>query len=138
MVRIGSSVYGLPLAAVEETVRVGGKDIRTVRGRPMALLRGEIIPLLESHVYLEATASCSDEAILVVLRQKAALPVDAVLGKEVVIVKPLAGELKRLSVFMGAAVLGDGRVLLVLDPNELVRLSPGILNRKGSGYAGGN
>ncbi|HHW45059.1 MAG TPA: chemotaxis protein CheA [Desulfotomaculum sp.] len=127
MVRIGGGVYGIPLAAVGETVRVEEKDLRTVRGRPVALLRGEIIPLLESRLYLEATASCRDETILVVLQQKAALPVDAVLGKEVVIVKPLAGELKRLSVFMGAAVLGDGRVLLVLDPNEMIRLSLGGL-----------
>lgn len=127
MVRIGGGVYGIPLAAVSETVRVEEKDLRTVRGRPVALLRGEIIPLLESRLYLEATASYRDETILVVLQQKAALPVDAVLGKEVVIVKPLAGELKRLSVFMGAAVLGDGRVLLVLDPNEMIRLSLGGL-----------
>ncbi|WP_018085813.1 chemotaxis protein CheA [Desulfurispora thermophila] len=138
MVRIGGGVYGIPLAAVGETIRVEENDIRTVRGRPVAMLRGEIIPLLESRLYLETTASCRDETILVVLRQKAALPVDAVLGKEVVIVKPLTGELKRLSVFMGAAVLGDGRVLLVLDPNEMVRL---FMNDQGKGGildAGGN
>ncbi|MCL6636098.1 MAG: chemotaxis protein CheA, partial [Peptococcaceae bacterium] len=138
MVRIGSGIYGIPLSAVRETVRVGEKDLRTVRGRPVALLRGEIVPLLESHLYLEATASRQGEKALVVLWQGAALPVDTVLGKEVVIVKPLAGELKRLSVFMGAAVLGDGRVLLVLDPNELIRLSMGARNKEGTGCAGGN
>ncbi len=41
-------------------------------------------------------------------------------GREEIIVKPLPGELKKLPTFLGAAVLGDGRVLLVLDPAELV------------------
>jgi len=123
LVRIQDAVYGLPLAAVGETVRVGKGNLRTVRGRPVALLRGDIIPLVDSRLCLEAIASRKNETILVVLRHKVALPVDAVLGKEVVILKPLAGELKKLSVFTGAAVLGDGRVLLVIDPNEMVRLS---------------
>ncbi|OPX88723.1 MAG: Chemotaxis protein CheA [Pelotomaculum sp. PtaB.Bin117] len=138
MVRIGCGIYGLPLSAIRETVRVEEKDRRTMRGRPVALLRGEIVPLLENSLYLEATASCRDETVLVVLWQKAALPVDTVLGKEVIIVKPLTGELKRLSVFMGAAVLGDGRVLLVLDPNELVRLSFGDRDKEGIIHANGN
>lgn len=136
MVRIGGGVYGIPLSAVRETVRVEEKDLRTVRGRPVALLRGEIVPLLESRLYLEN--ACRDEAVLVVLWQGAALPVETVLGKEVVIVKPLTGELKKLSVFMGAAVLGDGRVLLVLAPNELVRLSLGNREKEGILHAGGN
>jgi len=138
MVRIGGGIYGLPLSAVRETVRVEEKDIRTMRGRPVALLRGEIIPLLQSNLYLEAGASCRGEAVLVVMWRKVALPVDAVLGKEVIIVKPLTGELKKLPVFMGAAVLGDGRVLLVLDPNELVRLSLGGQDKEGIRSAGGN
>jgi len=138
MVRIGDGVYGIPLSAVRETVRVEGKDLRTMCGRPVALLRGEIVPLLESCLYLEDASACKDETVLVVLWQGSALPVDTVLGKEVIIVKPLTGELKKLSVFMGAAVLGDGRVLLVLDPNELVRISLGSREREGILHAGGN
>ncbi|MFZ5650234.1 MAG: ATP-binding protein [Bacillota bacterium] len=138
MVRIGGGIYGLPLSAVRETVRVEEKDIRTIRGRPVALLRGEIIPLLPGHLFLEGQSSRRGEAVLVVMWQKAALPVDAVLGKEVIIVKPLAGELKRLSVFMGAAVLGDGRVLLVLDPGELLRLVMNGQDKEGIRLAGGN
>ncbi|MCL6612888.1 MAG: chemotaxis protein CheA [Peptococcaceae bacterium] len=138
MVRVGQGVYGLPLSAVSETVRVEEKDLRTVRGRPVALLRGEIIPLLPGHLLLEGQSSRRGEAVLVVLWQKAALPVEAVLGKEVIIVKPLAGELKRLSVFMGAAVLGDGRVLLVLDPGELLRLAMNGQDKGGIRLAGGN
>lgn len=138
MVRIGQGVYGLPLSAVSETVRVEEKDLRTVRGRPVALLRGEIIPLLPGHLFLEGQSSRRGEAVLVVMWQKAALPVDAVLGKEVIIVKPLAGELKRLSVFMGAAVLGDGRVLLVLDPGELLRLAMNGQDKEGIRLAGEN
>lgn len=138
MVRIGGGVYGLPLAAVRETVRVGEKALTTLRGRPVVLLRGEILPLLQTDRCLEACASRREEVILVVLRQKAALPVDAVLGKEVVIVKPLAGELRKLPVFMGAAVLGDGRVLLVLDPGALVRLSLDDGMKGAISVAGGN
>lgn len=138
LVRIGEEVYGLPLAAVRETVRVEGKDLRTLRGRPVVRRRGQIIPVLPVQRCLEAGVFRREEAVLVVLWQQAALPVDDVLGREEIIVKPLTGELRKLRIFTGAAVLGDGRVLLVLDPNELVHLCRGEAEEGGRRGAAGD
>jgi len=120
MVQMGGGVFGIPLSSIRETVRVQEEKIKTLRGRPVVVLRGEIIPILRSHLFLECSDSAQEGKVLVVMRQKFALFVDAVLTKETVIVKPLKGELQKMSFFMGAAVLGNGRVLLVLNPDVLM------------------
>lgn len=123
MVQVGGGFFGIPLSSIRETVRVQEEKIKNVHGRPFVLLRGEIIPLLKNRLFLECGSSAWKEKVLVVLRQNSALLVDAVVAKETVIVKPLKGELQRLPYLMGAAVLGNGRVLLVLNPHALVELT---------------
>jgi len=123
MVQVGGGFFGIPLSSVRETVWVQQVKIKNVHGRPFVVLRGEIIPILRSHLFLEGSNSAREGKVLVVMRQKFALLVDAVLTKEMVIVKPLKGELQRLPYLMGAAVLGNGRVLLVLNPHALVELT---------------
>ncbi len=123
VVRIGKGTYGIPLSAVRETVRldkeIDKERIKTLRGKLLAVLRGELIPLLNSYQYLGEETLVQEEVVLVVLHQKVAVPVDAVVGKEEIIIKPLSGDLKNIPYLMGAAVMGDGKVLLILEPNEL-------------------
>jgi len=121
LVNVGGGLYGIPLAAVRETVRYARRDLKTVRGRALAVLRNEILPVSFVHRCLGAHESEAEEITLVVLWQKVALSVDRVLGKEEIIIRPLTGELKKVPLFLGAAVLGDGRVLLVLEPNVLAK-----------------
>lgn len=119
LVRTEKGTYGLPLAAVQETVRVQKTQFKTVRGKPIVMLRGQVMPLLLPRLN-DVSVPLEDEPLLVVLHNRAVWPVRAVLGREEVITQPLSGELKKIRLFSGAAVLGDGRVLLVIDPVELV------------------
>jgi two-component system chemotaxis sensor kinase CheA len=117
LVKVGGGLYGVPLAAVRETVRHSRAGLKSLRRKALAVLRGELVPVVFVHRYTGDRDSGEEETTLVVLGCKAALAVDRVLGKEEVIVRPLSGELKKVQLFSGAAVLGDGRVLLVLEPN---------------------
>jgi two-component system chemotaxis sensor kinase CheA len=61
-----------------------------------------------------------DEKCIVLMHtsgRRYGLIVDRLLGEEQVVVKPLSGGLEKNTDFLGATIMGDGRVVLVLDPN---------------------
>jgi two-component system chemotaxis sensor kinase CheA len=61
--------------------------------------------------------------VLTASGKRMAVTCDALLGEEEVVVKPLGPLLSQLSMYMGAAILGDGRIALLVDPAAVVRTS---------------
>ncbi|MGB9802682.1 chemotaxis protein CheW [Desulfofundulus sp.] len=121
--RCGGRVFSFPLDAVVETVSVAVEDIKAARGKKVVVLREKIMPLvgLEEVLGFDGPGDRgAGEQKLIVLTRQFAVPVDAVLGKEEVLVRPLTGELKAIPYFKGAAILGDGSILLVLEPGALL------------------
>jgi two-component system chemotaxis sensor kinase CheA len=117
------SVYGVPLASVEEAVALG--ETMSLAGRPSLELRGRSVPLGDLAALVGAAASPQEERSLAVVvtasgRRVAAI-CDRLLGKEEVVVKSLGPLLQSLGTYLGAAILGDGRIALLVDPVFLVR-----------------
>jgi two-component system, chemotaxis family, sensor kinase CheA len=116
------SVFGLPLPVVEEAVSVG--ETFSLQGRPALELRGGQIPLFDvaDLVGSASTPLPSGSPALVVSAggRRIAAACDALLGEEEVVVKPL-GPLFRVEGYLGAAILGDGRLALLLDAMSLTR-----------------
>jgi two-component system, chemotaxis family, sensor kinase CheA len=123
LVERGGNVYGLPLASVEEVLAVG--ETTSLVGRPLLELRGRSIPLADLAELVGATApSPVERAPAIVLSssgRRVAAMCDALLGEEEVVVKSLGPLLASLPTYLGAAILGDGRIALLLDPAVLVR-----------------
>ncbi len=118
----GEAVFGVPLAVVDEVVEVlrptslGGRPSLTIRGRPLpaadvAVLLGAHAPPLKPRPHA---------LIVAVLGRRMAVLCDALVGEEEVMVKPL-GPLLAGAGYLGAAVLGDGRIALLAEPAALVR-----------------
>jgi two-component system chemotaxis sensor kinase CheA len=116
------NVFGLPLPTVEEAVSVG--DTFSLQGRPALELRGGQLPLFDvaELVGSFATPLPGGAPALVVSAggRRIAAACDALLGEEEVVVKPL-GPLFRVDGYLGAAILGDGRIALLLDAMNLTR-----------------
>jgi two-component system chemotaxis sensor kinase CheA len=97
--------------------------IEHVRGASIYRLRGEVLPLASLARVLGVSDPASDgltrKAINIVVlsvgAQKYGLMVDAIHDMEEIVIKPLLGQLKRISCFAGATVLGDGGVALILE-----------------------
>lgn len=130
MVSSGGGRYAIPQVSLLELVRLEpgdpGRRIERVDGVPLYRLRGELLPLVElAGVLGEAEAGrARDAANLVVLLAdgcRYGLVVDRVIDTEEIVVKPLARQLKGLSVYSGATILGDGRVALILDVAGIAR-----------------
>src|SRR5579859_618564 len=128
--RPARSTFAVPLASVLEAVRVAASDIHTINQRPVVLLRGRVLPLLRLDEVLggaEPSAARRPrwEYIVAVrwAKLEMGLVVDALIGEQDLVIKslgPLLGEAPGVS---GAAILGDGRVALIMDVPGLFRLA---------------
>ena len=125
-VKVGQEIYGLPMRAVIETLRVESGEIHTVEGYEAVHVRGKTIPLIRLAQALQVNEVCGDynlcrKLVIVGLgTRRVAFLVDSLVGAEATVIKPLDA-LSRQSVgIAGATVGGDGMVRLLLDPVSLV------------------
>lgn len=121
-------VFALPLSAVDEVYDQRSASVRTVDGHPVVVLpTGEVAPLSKLDALCGTMDAGSDvlpdpDDQVVVMRQGddvRALAVSRLVGRQEVVIKPLSRLLASVEGFGGATVLGDGRVVLILDPRTL-------------------
>jgi two-component system chemotaxis sensor kinase CheA len=123
----GGNRYAIPQVSLLELVRLEGEQARRgiemIHGTPVYRLRGNLLPLvyLNRELRVEdkaAQAEGSDEINIVILQaddRQFGLVVDEINDTEEIVVKPLGKQLKGLTTFAGATIMGDGRVALILD-----------------------
>jgi len=117
--------FAIPQVSLLELVRLEGAQakaaVESIHGAPVFRLRESLLPLVQLNRSLglsNASFTEADAINIVVLEaddRPFGLVVDAVTDTEEIVVKPLGKELKRLSTFAGAAIMGDGKVALILD-----------------------
>lgn len=125
MVEVDKQVYGIPMDAIRETVRVPIESIQRVKHNEAIVLRDKLIPLRRLRKLLslpENEQEIKEEAVLIVTRngQEIGLIIDDFHEGIDVIQKPLEGVMGSYPTYVGATLLGDGRVLLILDLKELI------------------
>jgi two-component system chemotaxis sensor kinase CheA len=126
MVEAGGTLFGIPMDVIVETVRLEPARIRLLKRAETFVLREAIVPLVRLAEQLGMARQPRDpaeaEAVLVVRLggNPVGLVVDAFREGMDVILKPLDGVLAGLRGYAGTALLGDGHVLLVLNPKELL------------------
>jgi len=130
IVSVGGERYIIPTLSVRESFRPKPEMISTVHERgEMVNVRGRLSPLLRLYQYFDQTPQVTNpaEGIVVVVEsgtQTRCLLVDELIGKQEVVIKSLGGALQKNAALAGGAVLGDGRVGLILNVDALVKLVP--------------
>jgi two-component system chemotaxis sensor kinase CheA len=116
-------VFGLPLPTVEEVVAVD--STLWLAGRPSIELRGHAVPVFDLAALIgPAGAQPARHAPAMIISasgRRIAAVCDLLIGEEEVVVKSLGPLLAPVRGYLGAAILGDGRIALLLDPATLVR-----------------
>jgi two-component system chemotaxis sensor kinase CheA len=125
-VEAGGQVFGVPLDAVIETIRVPRSAINEVGAARAVVIREQTLPVIGLGRLLGGAGQTGEagEATLVIATfggQQCGLEVDALGERMEIILKPLEGLLAGTPGIVGTTVLGDGRVLLVLDVGELLQ-----------------
>jgi two-component system chemotaxis sensor kinase CheA len=127
MVRVSGDLFTIPLANVDETVRIFKKDTSTIEGVEVINLRGDTLPIFRlATLFGESRAEKSDKSFVVIVSvggQRTGFVVDELLGQEEVVIKPLADYVQDKSGFSGATIIGDGRISLIIDVYEMVRMT---------------
>ena len=122
------AVYGVPLAVVEQVVMV--TETLMLEGRPALEIGGSSVPVADFAELIGAAAPpLGDQPpalIISVDGRQAVVTCDVLLGEEEVVVKPLGPLLAGLEGYLGASILGDGRIALLVEPAMLTRKSPGV------------
>jgi two-component system, chemotaxis family, sensor kinase CheA len=123
LIQRGGAVYGLPIAGVEEVVTVDATT--TLQGRVSLDLRGRSLPVVDLAAVIGADAPPlpprPPALVLTAESRWLAAACDALLGEEEVVVKPLGPLLAGVSGYLGAAILGDGGIALLVEPGALIR-----------------
>ena len=127
MVEVGGSLVGIPMDVIVETVRLSQSQIYSIKQSETFVLRDMIVPLVRTARLLGMSDGFGRQSELglavLVVRVKGALvglAVDQLRESIDVILKPFDGFLSGLKGYAGTALLGDGRVLLVLNLKEIL------------------
>ena len=132
IVRVGAERFIVPTAQIRRCFRPEPSAVNTVQGKgEMVQHGGEVLPLLRLHRALRVLGAQERiiEGILMVVgdgHSRVAILVDELLGQQQVVAKPLGAAIGRVPGLTGGAILGDGRVGLILDVDELVVASRAV------------
>ena len=129
IVRVGSEKYIIPTTAIRQLLRPVKKSYNNIAGKgEMLNVMGNLLPLVRLYEIFDIEPDYRNpwEAITVVVENESrskCLLVDEVIGKEEVVIKSLGENLKNAKGISGGAIMGDGNVGLILDPEGLFKLS---------------
>jgi two-component system, chemotaxis family, sensor kinase CheA len=139
LVRVGEQRYIIPTVSIQMSFRPEPGAVSKVAGRgEMVMLRGKLIPIVRMHQLfcLEGAEQDPYGALLVVIDDGArhsAVMVDELLGQQQVVAKSLGEGVGKVAGVSGGAILGDGRVGLIIDPAGLAAMA-----REGRSFEGTN
>ena len=125
IVQAGGQRFAIPQLAVEELVRVHAKSehrIERIKDAAVLRLRNKLLPLvhLKSLLKMDDGNGIPEKGFIVVVQvgaQTFGIIVDGVFHTEEIVVKPMATKLRHIGMFSGNTILGDGSVIMIVDPN---------------------
>ncbi len=130
LVKVSDETYAIPLTNVSEIKKLDTDYVKTIDKKEVLMLRNEVIPLIRLNKVFAVTKSpdhlitkSSDLQCAVITEvkgKKIGLVVDSIVGEQEIVIKTLSGMLKHAKHFSGATILGDGRVVLIIDVPSFV------------------
>ena len=126
LVRVGEEVYAIPISTVLDGHRIKSSDIDHIDNYEVFNVRNEAVSLFRLSNLFKIPVEEADEHRYVILvgseKKKMGLMVDALIGEEDVVIKPLKDRYTNVPGIAGATILGDGTVALIIDVGQLLEL----------------
>jgi two-component system chemotaxis sensor kinase CheA len=120
-VQLGKEMYAIPSGYIEAILNLNRNDIKRIHKQEVFMFRGEVLPLIRLQDVLDTPGALNnqlDELDIVVLRigeRLVGCVVDGLHSQRDVVIKSLGGYLGAIKGIAGATILGDGKVVLILD-----------------------
>lgn len=129
LIRVGEEVYSIPVSSVIESQRVKATEINTIDNYEVLNVRNEVISILRlSRLFgIKNASQVNNKGYCFVVivgsqEKKIGVMVDALIGEEDVVIKPLSDQFTQSPGIAGASILGDGSVSLIIDVSQLLEL----------------
>ena len=121
MVNIGKDTFAIPLGIIEKVVKVEQLEIIKSHNIEIYMYRGKAIPVIRVNEKLGVESIDENKHIILILLgdQHYALLVDDLIGQQEIVIKKLTGILSKMKEYLGATILGNGDITLILDVGSL-------------------
>jgi len=125
MVVIGGEKYALPLGNIQSVEEIAKEEIKTIQGKEVINLRGNVIPIIRLGKILgcENPKQETDDLLVIIVKKGsrlAGMVVDELIGQLEIVYKSIGKYIKGHKIISGATILGNGEIALILDVNSLV------------------
>ncbi|WP_226578774.1 hybrid sensor histidine kinase/response regulator [Acuticoccus sediminis] len=134
IVGVDGEDFAIPQTSVDELLKVepgAAHSIQLIKDSPVLRSRDRLLPIVDLRTILQLPSAFDEngqprmaneqtEGFVMVIRARGlrfGMLVDSVLRTEEIVVKPLPGALRNIEHFSGSTILGDGRVIMIVDPN---------------------
>lgn len=123
MVHVGRETFALPLGFIEKVVALKEGDIKAAHSGEIYIHREKVIPVVRVSELLNIKAREGTQHIILVSigGRPFGLVVDELMGQQEIVIKKLSGSLGKMKEYLGASILGNGDITLILDVGNLVQ-----------------
>lgn len=129
LVRIGQSIYIIPLISMIETIQINSKNISSLSPQMQVyILRGEYVPIIRLHELfnIEVNTSQIEDHLLVIVelnKQLYGIMIDELLQLHQIVIKNIESNYNHIEGISAATILGDGTVAFILDIAGIIRMA---------------
>jgi two-component system chemotaxis sensor kinase CheA len=126
VVQLNQEQVIVPLSSVVEVLRVHTEDISSINGKQVIKVRERVIPLIDIDHHLFDTDTSNEEkvfqfiVVVGIAEKQYGIKVDRMVGQQEVVIKSLGNYLKKVDGIAGSTIMGDGKVIMILDIAELI------------------
>jgi len=129
LVTMGRRIFAIPLISVVQTLRVDQSEIQALKGKETILFRGSVLPLIRLGEVLGLRRGPDeqepDRVFIVVVSwagRRVGIIVDSLIGDQEIVIRPLGEYIGEVPGISGAAILGDGRITLIIDVGGFIKM----------------
>jgi two-component system chemotaxis sensor kinase CheA len=124
LVEVGSETYAIPISNVVKALSVDSSDYKLVKETPVLYIRDKLIPTVGLKELFNVDCDKLDKEIAIIVEkenEEVGLIVDSIIDQQEIVIKPLGNVFSNSKGFIGATILGDGRVIPIIDVSMLIK-----------------
>ena len=123
LIKVGNETMAISLGYIDRVIDYSDDLVKKTNNKEVIVYNGNVIPLVRVHKKLGIEKSSNSKNYIVIVKvgeKTVGLMVDSLLGQQEIVIKPLGKTLHSLKEYIGATILGDGLVTLILDVAALI------------------
>lgn len=123
LVKVGEENFAISLGFIERVIDFNSVEVKSTNSKEVIIYRDKVIPFLRLNEFFDITQSSDDKKFIIIVKvgnKEFGLLVDSLLGQQEIVIKPLGNTLSGLKEYIGATILGNGCVTLILDVAALI------------------